>query len=66
MDDIKLVGPFSQLIPMTGLPIKGPIVDQELSIVENGGIVIENGVIQQIGGVQGIEKRRLFRARSNY
>jgi imidazolonepropionase len=60
MDDIKLVGPFSQLITMTGLPIKGPIDDQELNIIEDGGIVIENGVIQQIGEFRELKKEDSF------
>lgn len=49
MENLKLVGPFSQLITMSGLPEKGPIDDQKLEIIENGGVLIKNGIIQQVG-----------------
>ncbi|NET33669.1 MAG: imidazolonepropionase [Cyanothece sp. SIO1E1] len=46
---MKLYGPFAQLISMDGLPLKGPISDDELSIEENFGIYEKNGVINEIG-----------------
>lgn len=52
MSDIhtsKIIGPFKQIIPMTGLNDKGPIKDQNLSIVKNGGIWINDGLINKIG-----------------
>ena len=45
----KLIGPFKQIIPMTGLPQKGAISDSELTIVEDAGILVEDGKIKKIG-----------------
>ncbi|QEM12809.1 imidazolonepropionase [Mucilaginibacter rubeus] len=41
----KLIGPFTQILPLTGLPLKGALNDEQLQIVANGGILIEDGVI---------------------
>jgi len=49
MDNTKLVGPFKQLIPMSGIPVRGAISDSELIVVENAGILIENGKIISLG-----------------
>ncbi|MEW2921101.1 imidazolonepropionase [Muricauda sp. ANG21] len=44
-----LIGPFTQLLPMTGLPIKGALKDEQLPIIENGGILIADGKILKVG-----------------
>lgn len=44
-----LIGPFTQLLPMSGLPLKGSLTDGQLPIIENGGIVVFEGKIQQVG-----------------
>lgn len=44
-----LIGPFTQLLPMSGLPLKGALTDQQLPIIENGGIVVSEGRIEQVG-----------------
>lgn len=46
---MRLIGPFKQLVPMIGLPLKGAISDSELLVVENAGILIENGKITTLG-----------------
>lgn len=43
------IGPLKQLIPMTGLPEKGPISDSQIEIVENAGILIKDGKILKTG-----------------
>lgn len=48
MNNLKLIGPLKQLIPMTGLSLKGPISDSELVILEDVGILIENDKIKAI------------------
>ncbi|CAM4061075.1 imidazolonepropionase [Pedobacter westerhofensis] len=45
----KLTGPFSQILPHDGLAMHGAIEDSALRIIENGGIVIENGIILETG-----------------
>ncbi len=49
MKDLKLIGPFSQLLTMNGLLEKGPLDDSALEIIENGGVLIRNGIIQKVG-----------------
>ncbi|NDV43151.1 imidazolonepropionase [Flagellimonas sediminis] len=44
-----LIGPFSQLLPMTGLPLKGALKDEQLLLIENGGMVVSEGKIVAIG-----------------
>ena len=44
-----LIGPFKQIIPMTGLALKGAISDHELEVLAESGIVIENKVILATG-----------------
>ena len=40
-----LIGPFKQIIPMTGIKLKGAISDYELEVIVDGGILIENNLI---------------------
>nr|WP_299383005.1 imidazolonepropionase [Allomuricauda sp.] len=49
MSKTKLIGPFTQLLPMTGLPLKGALHDDQLPIISNGGILVFEGKIQKIG-----------------
>ncbi|NAY92686.1 imidazolonepropionase [Muricauda sp. JGD-17] len=49
MDRQTLIGPFTQLLPMTGLPLKGALKDEQLPVIENGGIVVSKGKILKIG-----------------
>ncbi|WP_114939260.1 imidazolonepropionase [Mucilaginibacter endophyticus] len=41
----KLIGPFTQILPLTGLPFKGAVNDEHLQIIANGGVLTEDGVI---------------------
>lgn len=44
-----LIGPFTQLLPMTGLPLKGALKDEQLPIIENGAILVHEGKILKVG-----------------
>jgi len=46
---MKLIGPFSQILTLANLPLKGALKDEQLEIVIQGGIVVENEIIQKIG-----------------
>lgn len=47
---MKLIGPFSQIITLSNLPIKGKIADEELLIIVNGGIIVSTtGHILDVG-----------------
>ncbi|HJT73970.1 MAG TPA: imidazolonepropionase [Chitinophaga sp.] len=42
---MELIGPFSQILPLTGLPLKGALHDEQLQIIPNGGILTDAGKI---------------------
>ncbi|WP_350292710.1 imidazolonepropionase [uncultured Croceitalea sp.] len=44
-----LVGPFSQLLSMAGMPQKGALADEELTVIEDAGILVLDGKINAIG-----------------
>jgi imidazolonepropionase len=52
-----LHGPFTQILPLTGLPLKGALKDDQLQIIPNGGIVTENGLILAIGDFEALRKQ---------
>ncbi|NND14953.1 MAG: imidazolonepropionase [Eudoraea sp.] len=51
-----LFGPFSQLVSMRNLPLKGALSFEELPIIEGGGILISNGQVETIGEYDVIKK----------
>lgn len=46
---MKLIGPFSQIITLARIPLKGAVKDEQLEIIENGSILVENGIIIKTG-----------------
>jgi imidazolonepropionase len=46
---IIITGPFRQLLSMDNLPLKGSLKDSQLEILEEAGIVYQNGKILEIG-----------------
>ncbi|WP_367209450.1 imidazolonepropionase [Sphingobacterium sp. R2] len=46
--DVKLVGPFRQILTMSNMPIKGPVDDSQLSIIDEGGILIAGNTIMDV------------------
>jgi imidazolonepropionase len=52
----KLIGPFTQILPLTGLPLKGALKDEQLNIIANGGVLIEDGVILAIDDFEKLRK----------
>src|SRR6476659_3725789 len=55
--NMKLIGPFSQILPLTGLGLKGPISDCELKIISDGAVVIEEDYIVEIGDFNALSKK---------
>lgn len=51
-----LIGPFNQLLTMRDLPMKGALKDEQLEIVKNGGIVVNGGVVTEIGNFETLAK----------
>lgn len=44
-----LFGPFDQLVTFQDLPLKGPLKDSQIDIIQNGGIFCQGNVITAIG-----------------
>ena len=57
MEMKKLIGPFSQILPLSGLPLKGTLKDSQLQVISQGGIVTEAGLIVAIGGFEELTKQ---------
>lgn len=45
----KLIGPFSQILPLSQLPINGALDDSRLEIIPSGGVIVEDGKILKTG-----------------
>lgn len=45
----KLIGPFTQILPLTALPLKGALNDDQLQVITHGGLIVEDGLILQTG-----------------
>jgi len=45
----KIVGPFTQILTLDHLDSRGPIKDEQLEIIADGGVVLEDGIILKIG-----------------
>lgn len=46
---MHLTGPFSQILTLRHQPLKGPLKDDELEIITDGGIVTSAGEIEAVG-----------------
>ncbi len=55
MASLTLIGPFTQIVPMTNLADRGPVSDQELVLIESGGILIEDGLIRKIDSYRSLK-----------
>ncbi|MEO1012766.1 MAG: imidazolonepropionase [Bacteroidota bacterium] len=49
MNTPTLIGPFSQLLPMTDLPARGAILDEQLIVLKDAGILVKGEKILSIG-----------------
>ncbi len=45
----KMFGPFSQVLPMTGMRLKGRLTDDEMPILKHASVVVDHGKIVDIG-----------------
>ncbi len=46
---LQLIGPFTQLLPLTHLPERGAIADDVLRIIELGAILVQDGKVLETG-----------------
>ncbi|SDH55857.1 imidazolonepropionase [Chryseobacterium taeanense] len=52
---MKLIGPFKQIITLANLPLRGKISDEQLEIVEDGGIIVNGNKIYKIGNFENLK-----------
>lgn len=52
-----LLGPFVQILPMTGLSLKGTLQDEQLTVIEKGGVVLEDGEIVAVADYKSLLKK---------
>jgi imidazolonepropionase len=52
----KLTGPFTQILPLTGLPLKGPLKDSQLQVIKNAWVLSNNDRIITIGTLERLRK----------
>ncbi len=53
----KLAGPFNQIVTMDHVSLKGPIPDSVMPVVKNGGVIIENELIIEVGDFEALQKK---------
>jgi len=56
MNEYQLIGPFSELLPMTNLPLKGALSDDNLIVKKQAGILIKGNRILQIDNFEKLYK----------
>ena len=49
MAETKIIGPFTQLLTMDNIHLRGSVKDNQLEIIPNGGVVVCEGKIIKIG-----------------
>ncbi|AZA56126.1 imidazolonepropionase [Chryseobacterium shandongense] len=52
---MKLIGPFRQVITLANLPLRGKLLDEQIEIIEDGGILISQNKIHQIGNFEALQ-----------
>lgn len=53
---MKIIGSFKQVLPLTNLPYKGAIKDEQLQVIENGAVVVDKEVIVAVGTFEQMRK----------
>jgi imidazolonepropionase len=53
------IGPFTQILTLAGLPLKGALRDDDLQIIAHGGVLVENGWIVSVDNFEKLYKENL-------
>ncbi|MEP3628304.1 MAG: imidazolonepropionase [Flavobacteriaceae bacterium] len=59
MNKPLLIGPFTQLLPMSGLPLKGALKDEQLPLIKNGGILVSEENILNVGVFEEMKSKEM-------
>ncbi|MBP0613583.1 imidazolonepropionase [Chryseobacterium sp. cx-311] len=54
---MKLIGPFKQIVTLANLPLRGKLADEQLQIIENGGIVVKDGYVEKVASYESLYKQ---------
>ena len=54
-NNYSLLGPFSQLLPMSGLDLKGSVDDQSLKTITNAGVLIKGDRIEAVADFKSLQ-----------
>ncbi|MBY0065991.1 imidazolonepropionase [Empedobacter falsenii] len=54
---MKLIGPFKQIITLANLPLKGAIHENQVEVLEDGGIIIDDETIVEIGNFETLSQQ---------
>lgn len=46
---MKLIGPFSQLLTLRHLALKGSLCDAQLEVIDQGAVLVDDGIIEAVG-----------------
>jgi len=52
----KLIGPFTQILPLSELPLKGAISDESLQVIPNAGVLVADGLIVEVDDFEKLRK----------
>jgi len=53
---MKLIGPFSQILTLDNIPLKGAVKDEALEILPEAGVLVEHGMIVKAGDFDSLRK----------
>ena len=57
---MKLIGPFKQIVTLCNLPLRGKLSDEQLEIIEDGGILIKDEKIEEVGNFEELKSKNQF------
>lgn len=52
---MKLIGPFKQVVTLAHLPLRGKLSDEQLEIIVDGGILVDDNKIQEVGNFENLK-----------
>lgn len=54
---MKLIGPFKQIITLADLPLRGKLSDEQLQIMNDGGLLVRDGKIETADSFQTLQQQ---------
>ncbi|WP_413532549.1 imidazolonepropionase [Empedobacter brevis] len=54
---MKLIGPFKQIITLANLPLKGAIHENQVEILQDGGIIVDDEIIVEVGNFETLSQQ---------